>query len=65
MGNLEDLAAGAHLDIHEPEGRAHCTACNADFPLPHLGTPCPCGSHNIRQTHGTELTVKTMELEAA
>jgi hydrogenase nickel incorporation protein HypA/HybF len=56
---------GAQLDIREIEGRARCVACGAEFATPTLYTPCPCGSRQSLRLAGTELTIKTMEVETA
>ena len=56
---------GAELDIREIDGRGECTACGAEFAMPALYTPCPCGSRLTVRLRGEELKVKTVELEIA
>jgi hydrogenase nickel incorporation protein HypA/HybF len=56
---------GATLDIIEVEGRARCTACDAEFAMPTLYTACVCGSRRLIRLKGEELKIKTMELEEA
>ena len=56
---------GAALSIHEVEGRARCRACDAEFAMPTLFTPCGCGSRDLVRTAGEELKITTMELEEA
>ena len=56
---------GATLRIREIEGRGQCSACGAEFAMPALHTPCPCGSRLTVRLCGEELKVKTMELETA
>src|SRR5690349_8498658 len=57
---------GAVLDIIEPEGRARCHRCGAEFPTPDLLTFCRCGSVDLTRLAGEELTIKSIEvLEAA
>ena len=56
---------GAVLDIIEPEGRARCNKCGAEFPTPDLLTSCACGSHELTRLSGEELTVKSIELRQA
>ena len=57
--------AGAELDIHQIEGSGECSVCGAEFAMPTLYTPCPCGSRSSMRVRGEELTIKTMELEIA
>ena len=56
---------GAVLDIIEPEGRARCTGCGAEFATPDLFTACACGSFALTRLQGEELTIKSIELEEA
>ncbi len=53
---------GAHLEIHEPAGRAHCHACGADFDLPDLIPLCDCGSANVEVLAGAELRIVSVEV---
>ena len=59
--NLE----GAVLDIIEPEGRARCAACGAEFAAPDLFTACACGSFALTRLQGEELTIRSIELQEA
>jgi hydrogenase nickel incorporation protein HypA/HybF len=54
---------GAALDIIEPEGRARCDKCGAEFALPDLLTHCRCGSFALTRFQGDEMTIKSIELE--
>ena len=56
---------GATLDIKEIDGRGACSVCGAEFAMPTLYTPCPCGARCSARLSGEELNVKTMELEIA
>lgn len=54
---------GAKLEILEIEGAGKCSSCGAEFAMPTLFTPCPCGSRQSVRLRGEELKIKTMELE--
>ena len=56
---------GAALDIIEPEGRARCGDCGAEFATPNLLTCCGCGSFALTRLQGEELNIKSIELEEA
>lgn len=56
---------GAELDIREIDGQGECSVCGAQFAMPTMYTPCPCGSRASVRLSGEELKVKTMELEIA
>jgi len=57
---------GATLDIIEPEGRACCNRCGAEFATPDLLSFCRCGSFELTRLAGEEVTIKSIEvLEAA
>jgi hydrogenase nickel incorporation protein HypA/HybF len=56
---------GAVLDIIEPEGRARCEACGAEFATPDLLTHCRCGSFALTRLQGDELTIRSIELREA
>ena len=53
---------GATLEIIEPQGRARCRACGAEFDTPDLLTFCACGCHDLTRLSGEELTVRSIEL---
>ena len=55
----------ASLEIREIAATARCDACGAEFSTPSMLTPCPCGSFRFRRLKGEELSVKSIELEAA
>ena len=57
------LLEGAVLDIVEPEGRARCNDCGAEFATPQLWTQCGCGSLALTRLQGEELEIKSIELE--
>ena len=59
------LLEGAALDIVEPEGRARCDACGAEFATPDLLTFCRCGSFALTRLAGEELALKSIELAEA
>jgi hydrogenase nickel incorporation protein HypA/HybF len=54
--------AGARLEIEQPEGRAHCRVCDAEFALADLVLLCPCGSAEVSVTGGRELQIVSMEV---
>ena len=56
---------GATLEIIEPEGRARCDDCGAEFATPDLVTYCRCGSFTLTRLQGEELNIKSIELEEA
>jgi hydrogenase nickel incorporation protein HypA/HybF len=53
----------AALDIIEPEGRARCNDCGAEFTTPDWLAMCACGSAELTRLAGEELTIKSIELE--
>lgn len=55
---------GATLEIVEPEARARCRACGADFVQETLWQPCPCGAGDSERLAGEELNVREYEVEA-
>jgi hydrogenase nickel incorporation protein HypA/HybF len=59
------LLDGAALDIVEPEGRARCEACGAEFATPDLLTFCRCGSVALARLAGEELMIRSIEVEEA
>lgn len=54
---------GAELAIRDVDGRGKCRACNAEFALPNLFTPCACGSRDVICIAGEELKVREYELK--
>jgi hydrogenase nickel incorporation protein HypA/HybF len=52
---------GAVLEVVEPEGRARCGRCAAEFAAPTLWSACACGSRDLTYVGGEELLVKTVE----
>ena len=56
---------GAVLEIIEPDGRARCDRCGAEFATPELWTGCDCGSFSLTRLQGDELELKSIELEEA
>jgi hydrogenase nickel incorporation protein HypA/HybF len=56
---------GARLEIQEIDGRARCEACDAEFAITNLFTPCACGSRRLVRLSGEELNIKSMELKEA
>jgi hydrogenase nickel incorporation protein HypA/HybF len=59
------VVEGATLDIAEPEGRARCEACGAEFATPDLLTFCRCGSYALTRLAGEEMTIRFIEVEEA
>ncbi len=59
------VVEGAELVVEEPEGRASCLACGAEFVQDAPFTPCPCGSRRFRRLTGEELLVTGFELVEA
>ena len=56
---------GAILEIREPEGRARCAACGAEFATPELFTACTCGADALTRLQGEELTIQSIEVQEA
>ena len=54
--------AGAVLDITEPEGRARCRGCGAEFGVDDLVLLCACGSADVELLSGNELTLSSVEV---
>lgn len=54
---------GARLDIDEPEGRAQCRSCAAEFPAHGLVVQCACGSCDVSVLSGTQLRVRSVEVK--
>ena len=57
--------AGAALDIEEVDGRCRCGDCGTEFLLERFGTPCACGSSNVRLIGGDELKIASIDVEEA
>lgn len=53
---------GAHLDIVEPPGRAHCVTCSEEFLLHVRILLCACGSSEVRVLGGDELRIISVEV---
>jgi hydrogenase nickel incorporation protein HypA/HybF len=53
---------GASLEIEQPEGRARCRTCAADFTLDDPILLCPCGSADVEVVAGRELVVASVRL---
>ncbi len=53
---------GAHLEIHEPAGRARCRTCGDEFTLDRLILLCPCGSADVEVLAGRELAIRSVEV---
>ncbi|MGZ4505995.1 MAG: hydrogenase maturation nickel metallochaperone HypA/HybF [Blastococcus sp.] len=53
---------GAVLEFEQPEGRARCRACGADFVLADLLLLCDCGSADVEVVSGRELAVASVVL---
>ena len=56
---------GAILEIREPEGRAPCGACGAEFATPELFTACTCGAFALTRLQGEESTIASIEVQEA
>ncbi|WP_420411546.1 hydrogenase maturation nickel metallochaperone HypA [Roseibium sp.] len=57
------LAAGAKLDIIEPQAAAWCLPCEKTVSINERFDPCPeCGSHQLQVTSGEELRIKELEV---
>ncbi|HVY99788.1 MAG TPA: hydrogenase maturation nickel metallochaperone HypA [Dongiaceae bacterium] len=54
---------GAVLEIVEPEGRARCRACGADFAQDTLFAACGCGARDFERLTGEELKIVEFEIE--
>jgi hydrogenase nickel incorporation protein HypA/HybF len=55
---------GAALEIEEPEGRARCRTCGAEFALAGPVLLCDCGSADVEVLAGRELAVASVVLAA-
>jgi hydrogenase nickel incorporation protein HypA/HybF len=53
------------LDIRKIAGRARCSACDSEIDAPTLLTPCGCGCRKLVYLRGTEMNVKSIEIEEA
>jgi hydrogenase nickel incorporation protein HypA/HybF len=53
---------GAVLEIEQPEGRARCRSCGAEFELADLVLLCECGSADVEVLAGRELAVASVTL---
>lgn len=53
----------AELEIIEIAGRARCRECNSDLILDELFGCCPCGSGDLDWLAGTELKIKSIEVD--
>ncbi|QIZ76430.1 hydrogenase maturation nickel metallochaperone HypA [Ferrimonas lipolytica] len=58
------IAHGAILEYHPVSGSAFCFNCCAQVPLSKQGNPCPrCDGYQLTVIDGTQMQVKSMELE--
>ena len=55
---------GAALEIVEPEGRARCRSCGAEFLQETLYDPCTCGARDAARLSGEELNIVEFEFDA-
>ena len=53
---------GAALEILVEDGRGHCRACAADFPLVDPFLLCSCGSADVAVLSGRELCVASVDV---
>jgi hydrogenase nickel incorporation protein HypA/HybF len=53
---------GARLQIDEPEGRARCRSCTAEFGVADLLLICACGSADVELLSGQELSISAVEV---
>ncbi|WP_020500156.1 hydrogenase maturation nickel metallochaperone HypA [Sciscionella marina] len=53
---------GARLDIEEPDARAHCRGCGADFSTADQIVLCACGSAEVDLRSGTQLRIRSVEV---
>jgi hydrogenase nickel incorporation protein HypA/HybF len=51
---------GAALEFEQPEGRARCRSCGAEFVLADLILLCDCGSADVEVLAGRELAVASV-----
>jgi hydrogenase nickel incorporation protein HypA/HybF len=57
------VLANATRILHEPAGKARCTACNHEFAVKELYEVCPaCGDYLNELIQGQELKVRTLTL---
>lgn len=62
MVTEDTIASGAELVLEEVPGRARCRACEAAVELSRPWGRCACGSEDLEQLSGHELTVVDMEV---
>jgi hydrogenase nickel incorporation protein HypA/HybF len=55
---------GAALEFDQPEGRARCRSCGAEFRVADLILLCECGSADVEVLSGRELAVASVVLAA-
>ena len=53
---------GARLDITEPQGRARCRGCAAEFAVDDLVLLCGCGSADVELLSGQDLVISAVEV---
>ena len=56
---------GAALEFEQPEGRARCRTCSAEFVPADLILLCDCGSADVEVLAGRELAVASVVLAGA
>ena len=58
------IAAGATLEIEEPQGLGWCVECEKESPVETRYDPCPlCGKVPLNITGGTQMRVKALDVE--
>lgn len=58
------LAEGARFEVIEVAGAGLCGNCHETVPFAALYDPCPvCGAYSVQATGGSEMRVKSLEVE--
>lgn len=58
------IAAGAALEIEEPQGLGWCAECAQESPVETRYDPCPlCGKVPMAISGGTQMRVKALDVE--
>ena len=60
----DSVADGARVEVESLPGRGWCAECAESVEIWSLFDSCPaCGGYQVRPTGGTEMRVKTLEIE--
>lgn len=62
LAAADTVAAGASLDVSEPDGLARCLDCGEEFIVADLILLCRCGSSDVRLLSGDELRIVSVRV---